>query len=152
MQRPSPAKGKEDKMGRVIAPLDGNQAHRADHGRIGDLHDAMGRLQGVESQGLGTLLHYGRTAGVWVKGDFPTKEKRRVEPPEHQIGVGNGWRGTTLSVTDRTRHRPGTAWSHAQCATGIEPRFTAPPCSNLDQVDHWRAHGIATTSPFPKRR
>src|SRR2546428_9198632 len=127
-------------MARVIATLYGDQAHRADHVRIGDLHDAMGRLQGVKSQGLGTLLHNGRTAGVWVKGDFSTEEKRRVEPPEHQIGVGNGWRGAALSVTDWTRHRPGAAWSHAQCPTGIDPCFTATTCPNLDQVDHGRAH------------
>src|SRR5712691_119198 len=30
--------------------------------------------------------------------------------------------------TDRTGHRPGTAWSHAQCSPGIEPRFTAATC------------------------
>src|SRR5438093_1824516 len=152
MQRTSPAKGDEDKMARIIATLYRDQAHGADHVCVGNLHDAMGRLQGVESQGLATLLHDGRTAGVRVKGDFPTEKKRRVEPAEHQIGVGNGWCGAALAVTDRPGYRPGATWSHAQCPTGIDPRFTASPCPNLDQVDHRRAHRIATASPLPQRR
>ena len=152
MQRTGPTKGHEDEGARVVATLHGNQTHGADHVGIGDLHDAMRRLQGVESQGLGTLPHDGHTTGVWVKRDFPAQEKRRVEPAQQQIGIGDGRCRATLAVTDRTRHRPGAAWPHAQGPTGIDPGFTPAPCPNFNQVNHRRAHWITTAAPFAERR
>src|SRR5215813_7487242 len=100
MQRTGPTKGHEDKGTRVVAALHRNQTHGADHVRIGYLYNAMRRLQWVESQGLSTLPHDGLTAGVWVKRDFPAQEKRRVEPTQQQIGIGDGRCRAALAVTD----------------------------------------------------
>src|ERR1041384_6072623 len=127
MQRTSPTKGDEDKGARVVATLHGNETHGADHVRIGNLHNAMCCLQWVESQGLGALPHDGLTAGVWVKRDFPTQEKRWVESTQQQISIGDGRRRTALAVTDRTRHSTGATWSYAQGPTGIDPGFAPSP-------------------------
>src|SRR5262245_21326461 len=132
MQRTGPTESNEDKGARIIPTLHGNETHGANHVRISNLHDAMRSLEGVESKRLGTLPHDGLAAGIWVQGDFPTQEKRWVEPTQQQIGIGDGRCRAALAITYRTRHSSGAAWSHAQGPTGIDPGFTPAACPNFN--------------------
>ena len=152
MQRASSAKSDEHKVPRIVATLHGDEAHGAHHVGIGNLDNAMSRLQGIEPQRLGALAHDSITAHCWIEGHFTAQEKRRVQPAQQQIGIRNRRRGAPLVVTGRTRHCPGAARSDTQRATRIDPGFTAAAGPDFHQVDHRRAHWVPTTSAFSQRR
>ena len=49
VQRAGAAEGDQHELARIVAALHGDQAHGADHVRVGDLHDAGGGGQRIEA-------------------------------------------------------------------------------------------------------
>src|SRR5687768_17543036 len=78
--------------------------------------------------------------GIYVQLHLTPEKIARIEVAENQIGVGDGWFGAALSVTDRPGIGARTFRTHFQKPERIDARHAATAGANLDHIDHRNAH------------
>jgi hypothetical protein len=78
--------------------------------------------------------------GIDIEAHLTAEKIARIEVAEDEIGVGNGWFGAALSVTDRPRISAGTLRTDFQKPERIDARHTAAAGADLDHIDHRNAH------------
>ena len=61
-----------------------------------------------------------------VEADRIRERELRIEPAEHEAGVGHRRLGSAPSVARGARLRAGTPWPHTECATFVHRRDTSP--------------------------
>ena len=115
----SAAEGHEHEFGRIVAALDRNLADGIRHLRHGDAHDALGHLFDARYPQAGAQCRYGGSRALDVR-TYRTTEQPRAEPPEHDVGVGDGGFVAPTPVTRRPRVGPGAAGSHPQRVTRFD--------------------------------
>ena len=106
MHGPRAAEADEHEVARVVAALDGDEAERVHHRRVRDLDDPVRGLDDVEAERLGAALLDRARARPRRRGAIsPPRKYVRVEPPEHEVRVGDGRLGAAAPVADRARGR-----------------------------------------------
>ena len=110
--------GHEDEVPRVVSALHRNPPQRADHGVVGDLHDAEGHLDHVQAERVGAPLLDGMPGRRLVKPHLAAEEVIRIEPAEDEVRVGDGGARSLLS-----RSRRGAGSAPALCG----PTRSTPP-------------------------
>ena len=66
----------------------------------------------------------------------PPRKLLRIEPAEHDIGVGDGRFGAAAAIADRARVGAGALRSDLQRADLVAPGDRAAAGADLDHVDH----------------
>ena len=73
----------------------------------------------------------------------PPRKYARVEPAEHDVGVGHGRLDAAAPVTDRARVGARALRPDAEQPARVDPRDRAAPGADLDEVDDRRPHRVA---------
>ena len=111
VQRPGAARRHQHEIARVVALLDRHFAHRERHFGNRDLDDARAAAIGSIVQRLGDLVGNAFARAVGVELHLAAEEILRAEPPEHDVGVGDGRLGAAAggsrSGPDRRRRCAG---------------------------------------------
>ena len=116
VQRPGAAEGEQREVARVVAARQRHHADGAGHVRVGEPDDGRRRRVDVEAERRGRACRR-RSSRTCVDRHRPRhgQQPLRVEPAEHQVGVGDGRLGAAAAVADRARAR--------------SPRDCGPTCS-----------------------
>ena len=152
VQRARAAVGDERELAQVVAALHRDQAQRAQHARVGDLHDAVRGLERARGRAAGRWARRALRRAVGVDPNGPAVDPLRVQVAEHEVGVGHGGLacrpgrsrpgpgtapalcGPTLSAPDRVHPRDASRrprrWTRRPpwaAAPGSRRAFAAPP-------------------------
>ena len=145
---PGAAEGDEHEVARIVAALHRDEAHRADHVGVGDLHDAAGRGERIEAEGRGHPLGNGAAGRVGVERHLAAQEERRVEAAQRQVRVGDGRRGAAQAVA----RRPGRAPALRGPTRSAPPRRSTPRCPRPRPPPPGRSPACAPDSRRPVLR
>ena len=143
VHRPGAAEGDQHEVARVVAPLHRDPPERADHGAVGDLHDAERHLDRVQPERVRAFLLDGLPCRGLVQAHLAAEEMVGVEALQDEVRIGDGRLGSSLPVAGRSRVGARALRPHAEHAARIHPGDGAAARADLDQVDHGRADGIA---------
>ena len=88
-----------------------------------------------------------RAARSGDKRHLAAEEIARIEPAEHQVGVGHGRLRPAAAVAGRARHRAGAARTDVQPALLVEPGDRAAADADLEDVDDVAADREAGVGP-----
>ena len=132
VERPGAPERDQDEVARVEAALDRDQPDRVRHVLVGGADRGEGR--GFRGQvELGAEPGEGGAGRVGVEWHRAAEEVPRVEPPERQVGVGQGRLRAARTVRDRARHRPRAPRPDVQQAALVDPRDRA--AARSDRAD-----------------
>ena len=138
MQRPGAAEGEEREVARVVAARQARPCGwRRPCGRWRRARSPRRPAVGVEPERRADLLGEAVTNRSHRDGVLDSEEPLRIEPAEHQIGIGDGRPRAAAAVADRPRRRrrrsPARPCSMPDASTeAIEP----PPAPIGVDVDH----------------
>ena len=136
MQRPGPAEGEQHEVARVVAARQRHQPDGAGHVGIGEPEDGGSGILDGEAERPGQPVADGGAHGLHVDGALDGGEARRIEPAEHQVGVGDGGLAAAAAVADRPRRRAGRLGAHLQHAGRVERRDGAAAGADRAHVHH----------------
>ena len=133
------AVGDQREPAQVVAALHRDQAQRAQHARVGDLHDAVGGLERREAEPPADGLH--RAPGeVGADTNSPAIEPRRVQVAQHEVGVGHGGQRAALAVAGRAGDGARALRAHLERADLVHARERATACADGLHRHHGQAH------------
>ncbi len=132
MQRPGAAERHQREAARVDAALDAHHAQRAEHRGLGDAHDSLRAGDRLELQLVGQARDRALGRGP-VEREAAGERRVLEQPPEQQVGVGDGRLAPAASVARRPGIGPGGGGPHAQRAAGVAPGDRA--AAGADGVD-----------------
>jgi hypothetical protein len=112
VDRPAAALRDHGEVARVAAALDGDAAEGARHDEIGDAHDAFGDLHEVAVEAGGELANGGTGRRV-VQSHLAAEEVVRINPAQHDVGIGHRRLGPAATVSDRPGLRARALRRHA---------------------------------------
>ena len=119
---PAPPKAMSAKLARVEPAVDRDQPDRVGHVLVGDVARPRARLLGASSPRRVAERRRARArAASRSSAIAPAEEVRRVEPAEHEVGVGHGRLGRRRGRRRRAR--------------GRRPALRGPTCSRPPRVD-----------------
>ena len=107
VQRPGPAEGEQHEVARVVAARQRDESDGAGHVRVGEPEDGGGGILDGEAERPRQPVADDGAHGLDVHGALDRRQPSRIEPAEHQVGVGDGGLGAAAAVADRPRRRAG---------------------------------------------
>ena len=134
--------GQQRKAARVDAAPDRDQPDPFRHVGIDDAVNALGRRRAVDTQPRGDRVHRDG-GGLHVEPLPAAQEARWVEEPEHQVGVGDGRRSSTASITGGPRARTGAGGPDVQHAAGVDVRDRAAARADSRDVEAVQGDPVA---------
>ena len=143
MHRSGPAEGHQSELPGIVSPLNRDQPQGVHHGRIGNLHDAVGGLHHLHSQGIGAFFLDRLSSRLHFQGEPASQKMVRLQAAQNQVGIGHRGLSAPLPVTDGARLGSGASRPHPKDAARVHPGDRPAPGPNLHQVDHRGANGIA---------
>src|SRR5260370_7567726 len=102
MHRTGAAEGQEGEIGGIAPALDRDGTDRAGHARDGDVQDPFGELVAGQAEASGKIAH-GFARAVAIQANDAAELARRAEPPEQQIGIGDGRLRAPMAIAAATR-------------------------------------------------
>ena len=136
VQRSAAAVGEEHELARVVAVLDRHLAHQVGHVRVDDLDDSPRGLDDVQAQRRGDALGDRLAGALDVEPRAAAKEVGRVQPAQHQVGVGDRGLRAARAVADRARLRARAGRSDREHALRAHARDTPAAGADGVHVEH----------------
>ena len=145
MQWPRAAEGRQHIAARVVAALDRDGADRADHVGGDDVEHAFRGALDRKAETRSDRLE-GGTGLAFVEPHAAVQQAARAEPPEQQVGVGDGRLGVAMPVTGGAGVGAGALRADLHQPVAVEPGDGAaarPDGRNVDlrQADGEARHG-----------
>ena len=135
---------------RIMAALDGDDAQCARHRGVRDAHDPLSGGVDVHTEPPRDLRDRVVRAAD-VEPHATAEKRRRIEAPEHEVGVGHGRTGAA-AVARRARIRPGAFRADAEHAAGVDSGKRAAARSDRVNVDDRQAHRHPVELPLATPR
>ena len=112
-----------DETRRIKPAFDGYKPDGASHFRIRDTQNGLSRRHGIQAKRCADMLFNRGLCCRDIKAcKCATNGPRGVDPPKHQIGIGQGRAIIALPVAYRARSAACAFRPHLQQATAIHPR------------------------------
>ena len=135
---PAPPNAMQVEPRRVEAAADGHQAGRLDHRRVGDVEDRDRGLERRHARGGSASRSIAASAAAGVQRQPAAGERRRADPAEHDVGVGDRRLGAAAAVAGGPGIGAGAPRPDAQDPAGVDPGDAPAARADLDEV-HDRA-------------
>src|SRR5215204_4134047 len=142
MERPSAAEGDQDVLPGIEPAIDREHANGVDHVLVGDIDDRPGRLKPAKTNATAELVEL-RLRFRQAERDRAAEEVLRVQPPQNQIGIGDGDLLTTAVIADRTGIGPGAPRTYTQQTAHVDPGDRAASSADGCEIDRRRGDGEA---------
>ena len=140
MQCASAAERHDGEAGRIMPAFDRHQPDRPCHPRIGDPNNRFGRRHHIDRQRFCDMAGNGALGGFDIqRGQLAADRARRIDTPQHDIGIGQRRAVIALRVTDRTGHRARAFGPDLQHAAFVDMGNGAAACADGGNLDHRRA-------------
>ena len=136
VERPRPAEGDEGELPGVHPSRHRVRADREGHVGVDDPDDAEGRVGDGQAELLPDLLLDGAARAVGIDGEVAPQHLVRVEPPEGDLGVGDGGLVAALAVAGGAGVRPRRARPHVEPARRVDVGDGPAPRADGHEVDH----------------
>ena len=135
MQRPRPAIGDQHEIAGIEAALGGHRLDGVGHRGHRDTQNAVGGSGNAHAERLGDVGLERLLGSSGVEPHFAAEEAVGADPPEHQVGVGDGRRGAAEAVAGRSRLRAGALRADPQRPL-LDARDRAAAGADLKDVHH----------------
>ena len=139
VQGPGAAIGDEREIGGIEAALGGDPAHHVGHLGGGDAQDAVGGLREIEAERRGDTRFERALCALEVEPHLAAEKPVGAEPPENEIGVGDG----RLRAAEPVAYRAGLrarAFRPDMQRAHLDARDRAAAGADLLDVDHRNLH------------
>jgi adenosylmethionine-8-amino-7-oxononanoate aminotransferase len=135
VHRPGAAVRDQDEVSRVVATLDGDLPDGGGHARHRDPDDPVGEGLGRQAAQPGGQRADRVPRPGRIESDRAAEPAARADPPEHDVGVGDGRLGAPEPVRCRARYRAGAPGTDLEAPVDVEPRDRAPAGADGAHVD-----------------
>ena len=136
VQRSRSARGDQSEVARIVALGDRDLAHGERHLGDRDIDDRLRRAGRAHRERIGDLLQDPQGRGLGVERHLTAEEIIRIEPPQHEIRVGDRRLGSPAAVA----YRPGIGTralrADLERSDLVDPGDAAAARTHLDQIDH----------------
>ena len=151
VQRPGAAEGNQREVARVQPLLHRLGADRVRHVGIDDGEHPLGGLVPVDTERLGETGD--RLVGAFGRQrHLAAEEVVRVEPAEHEVGVGYRRRAAAAAVAGRAGLRARALGPHLEGAARVGARDAAAAGADGRDVDHRHQHRVAADPGIARGR
>ena len=140
MERSGAAKGDQGVLPRIEPAIDGEHADGVGHVLVGDVDDRLRRLHAVETDAVAELVEL-RFRLRHAERDGAAEEVVRVEPPQREIGIGDGDLLATGVVADRAGIGAGALRADAEEPALVDPGDRAAARADGGEIDRRRGDG-----------
>ena len=140
MQGAGAAIGDEAEFGCVEAALGGHPAHHMGHLGRGDAQNAVCRRPEIETERRGDAGFERASSAFDVEAHLAAEKAVGGQPPEDEVGIGDGRLGAAAPIAHRTGLRARAFRTDMQRAAHFDARDRAAAGADLLDVDHRHLH------------
>ena len=142
------AEGDQGQIARIEALLGRADPHGAFHVGVGDADDPRRRRLGRQPERRADPLHERPPRGIEIHPHLAAQEAIRMEPAEHQVGVGHGRLVAAAPIGGRPGFGARALRSDVQTVELVQPGDAAGPGANGVDLDHGQHHGMLRDAAF----